>query len=723
MFVLTAFLLGLAVYCPGQETDRNRISSVSLSNVAIEVEIKAREIERSKDRIYAKGDVEARAGELSLFADYLEFNTETGDVLAEGNVTLMMPAEVTRADRLFINLQSGEGRLELASGLIRPNLIFEADDIQRKQSGEYGLRKASFTICTQPVPRWSFYVASASLTADGELKLKSALLKVKKLPVFYLPYLRFPLLKERASGFLVPRIGFSAEKGFFLSQSYYLAIAPNMDATLAVDYYSARGLGAGVEYRYLFSPRTRGQLNLYSFLARKSSSASGVPSSSIIRFNHHQILPLNFALTAEVDYQTSFNFLREFDDNFRRAVVSNRTAQVFMTRTWNNFSLSTRVSRYETYYSEIDNSLLHTLAPQVNFDVLKVRLFSPVYFSLNSSFQKSAYGWKSEFDENRASELARFSFRPALIMPLNPLAWLSTSASLTANLDWYSRSLDPETGRLISEPLKAANYSFKMDIVGPVLYRIFYSRAGESRIKHVVEPTFEFLYDSPVKDADRIWRAGGYFRVHQLNYGLVNRWLLKNGQQVREVAVFSLSQSYFFSPETGPLSRYLVNGRPPRFSEIIGTLRYYPDDELGLDVRAGYNPYTGKISSFRISSTLGTKTAGNFLSAHWTKSENAWEYGHDPLLLMIANRNEFSLFAGLKLPAPALELQVEVDYSLRDKKFHYTGSRAIYHYQCVDFQLDVRVYYFRSSPEFQVRFSLSLGSISRAAEFLGGLGF
>ncbi len=64
-----------------------------------------------------------------------------------------------------------------------------------------------------------------------------------------------------------------------------------------------------------------------------------------------------------------------------------------------------------------------------------------------------------------------------------------------------------------------------------------------------------------------------------------------------------------------------------------------------------------------------------------------------------------------------------MDYNIQTKKVLYTAAQAVYHLQCLEFILDVRVFYYRLTPETQVRFSMGLGNIGRTPDFLGGLGF
>lgn len=200
--------------------------------------------------------------------------------------------------------------------------------------------------------------------------MKQAVFRVKKLPLLYIPYLRYPL-KDRATGFLFPKVGFNRVKGLAISQSFYWALAPNMDATLTADFYSRKGTGAGLEYRYLFPGGTRGEVSGYLFLFRREEAGQRPSPAYLLRLNHAQALPLGFQLTGQADYSSSFNFLREFENNFSAATVSNRSYQLGLSRSWSYFNLNLRTSRFESYFPQTGQSVLTAYLPQASFNLLK----------------------------------------------------------------------------------------------------------------------------------------------------------------------------------------------------------------------------------------------------------------------------------------------------------------------------------------------------------------
>jgi LPS-assembly protein len=687
-----------------------------------EVRILARSQEQTKDRVFASGDVEVHYREFRIFADRVEYNIATKDVLAEGNVVAQSEGQVIRAERALFNLETGRGRVEKASGIVQPSILFEAETVERKSEDLYSLKKGRVTACAQPNPRWSFSLSRANLKKEDYLEMWDAVVRVKSIPVLYLPYLRYPL-RERATGFLLPRIGFGGQNGLAVSQSFYWAIAPNMDATVGVDLYLSRGLGAGLEYRYLFPGGTKGDLNLYYFIPKRGAADAQPGNSSIVRLNHTQALPLGFTLVANVDYQTSFSFLREFDNDFQRALVYNRTSQAYLSRSWRRFNLSARVSRFETYFSELGDSNVTTSLPQLTFNVFKTKLFSPLYFSLNTSLTRWQYGWRSQYEAGTERRSTRLAVSPTLSLPFASVPWLTATTSITANLNYYGQSFDPGTGEVVDKPLFTPNFVIGFEVTGPVLYRLFYGRDGRAKLKNIIEPYVNYTYDSPVSQAGRVVTAYGYFRYHQVSYGVTSRFLFKDEDRTVEVFSLGLGQTYYFSPADGPLSRFPVDGKPPRFSEIAGTLRFYPRAKFSLDASAAYNPYYKNLSSLRLSATAGSKADGDFLTLSWFSSRNSWVTGVDPALIGLYNRDQIGVFGGVRLPNLALDLQLEADYNIREGKLLYTGAQLTYHYQCVDFLVDVRAFYFRDLPDVQVRFSLGLGAIGKTLDFLGGFGF
>ncbi len=682
-------------------------------------------LRRDKDLIIAEKNVEVHYRDLELFADRVEYNTETKDVLAEGNVVIRMPKEVISAERAVGNLETRMFRIEQAFGMLQPTVFYRAQEVERQDPNLYALRDARLTTCSQTVPRWEFSFRRAELVKGDHVSMWGAVFRLKSVPVFYLPYMRYPLERERTTGFLSPEVGYTQHKGFTLSQSFYWAVARNMDLTLTADIYSARGVGGGLEYRYLLAGGMAGEARLYLFRFRRDEFGQQPDNAYVLRLNHSQPLPAGFRLVANVDYQSSFEFLREFDNNFRRAVVSNRRSEVYLARSWGTASLSARGSRFETYFQQIDDSIVMTYLPQVNFSLSSTPLWrgAPVYFTLASSLTSWEYGWSGAYAAGTQRKSTNLVLSPVLSLPVRGLPWLDVMTSIAANFQYYGQSYQPNTRRVTPEPLFVPRFTAYVELRGPKFYRHFYGRDGQAKVKHLVEPFIQYNYDSPVAQSARVVTPYGYFRYHQVRYGITNHFLARVNGMPRSVVQVEAEQTTYLSPEEGPLSQFTVDGRIPRSSEVNGRVRIDPGRGYNIDFGLAYNPYQKAVSMIRLSAGLGNYASGTFLSVSWFKSLNAWVENVPPELRDLYNRHQVAAWGLVRIPALNLDLFGDFDFNIQEGRLLYTAGRAVYHYQCLDFTAEVRVFYFRDRPEAQFKFSLGLGTITPSSDFLSGLGF
>ncbi len=699
----------------------NLLFSQEKSSSSEEILIIANYKQRLNENVWlATGNVEIHYKDIKIFADRAELNTETKDVYAEGNLVIQFPGEVVSGVEGRLNMDSNEGEIKKAFGMLQPIIFYEAETLERNNEDIYSLHKARMTYCTQRVPRWNFSCTRANIKKNDYIDMWNPVLSIKKIPVFYLPYLRYPLNKERSTGFLTPQIGFSGAKGFSYTQSYYWIVKRNMDATFTLDFFSARGLGGGLEYRYLFSGGVGGQLNLYYFNYMKGSET---PSTAyMFRFKHNQPLPLKFNLVTDVDYSSSFSFLREFDNDFKRAVVSNRSSQAYISKAWSYFNLNLRVARFETYYRETDTSIINYNLPTVSFSSSKVKLFSPFYFSFSSSFSRWEYGWESEYKEGTERRSQNFNFSPELSFPFTALPWLTLNSSFSTHLNYYFQSYSPVINKIEDEPLFRTNYGADVELVGPVFYKIFYGSQGIARLKHIVEPYISYSYESPVADSSRIITPSFFYRNNYIRYGLTNRFLVKEEEMPREVLALNISQTFYLSPEDSPMQPYRVDSKIPEFSDLEANLRFYPARKYSLDASVGFNPYYRTFSSLRLGASVGAPDDPAFLRVNWYKSTNPYykkQMGYE----VYWDRHQIGFSGGLKIPRISLDSLAEVDFNIQERKLLYAGLSFIYHYQCLDLKGDLKIFYFRDKPETQFRISIGLGNIGRTSDFFGGLQF
>ncbi len=130
----------------------------------------------------------------------------------------------------------------------------------RREPGEVSiLEQVTFSTCDLDDRRWEFSAREIELDhASGWGEGRDLRLKVGGVPILWAPYWRFPLDDRRRSGFLTPVIGSSSNTGIDLTVPYYLNLAPNYDATVALRLIGGRGGMLMSEGRYL-TRRERGE--------------------------------------------------------------------------------------------------------------------------------------------------------------------------------------------------------------------------------------------------------------------------------------------------------------------------------------------------------------------------------------------------------------------------------------------------------------------------------
>ena len=107
-----------------------------------------------------------------------------------------------------------------------------------------------FTACDLPKPDWSFSMSEATITLDDYARMKDVAFRAASVPLLWTPYLVWPTKEKRASGFLVPGLGFSNQRGAFLGLNYYWVTGRSTDVTSQLDLFSDGTIGLGEEARW-----------------------------------------------------------------------------------------------------------------------------------------------------------------------------------------------------------------------------------------------------------------------------------------------------------------------------------------------------------------------------------------------------------------------------------------------------------------------------------------
>lgn len=199
------------------------------------------------------GNVTLQRGDQFLHADNLEFNQDDSTYIANGNVQYQDSAMRVIAERLHGNQNTDSHQLEdIRYQLVSRRGNGGAERIE--MGGSIGsLVGATYSTCDPAERHWELRARRIDVDSDeGWGVAHGASVRIGKVPVLYMPWLKFPVDDRRHTGLLYPAISYTGRNGFDYRQPIYLNLAPNYDATLSPRWMSNRGFQFGGEFRYLY---------------------------------------------------------------------------------------------------------------------------------------------------------------------------------------------------------------------------------------------------------------------------------------------------------------------------------------------------------------------------------------------------------------------------------------------------------------------------------------
>jgi LPS-assembly protein len=200
-----------------------------------------------------QGDVRARWGEDALRAGAVRYDQRHDLIDASGGVLLVRPDLRVAGDSAHVELGADKGEVAQAEyRILGVNARGSADVARFEGQALSSYENITYTSCPPGNEDWSLSAGSLKIDRkEGLAEASDAALRVKGVPVAYLPYFSFPIDDRRRSGLLLPSVGSSNLRGLDVSVPYYFNLAPNYDATLTPRILTKRGAMLGGEFRYL----------------------------------------------------------------------------------------------------------------------------------------------------------------------------------------------------------------------------------------------------------------------------------------------------------------------------------------------------------------------------------------------------------------------------------------------------------------------------------------
>lgn len=595
-----------------------------------EVDVKANSVQllQTGTSVFS-GDVDiTRAGQ-QLSSDRATYNRTSGDVTANGDVRLRDSEIIIDSEQAEWSLNRDEGLMLDAEYRIRQmHARGEASHVFRKGKATTNLKDATYTTCPEGSNAWQLKANKVHLnheTAVGEAT--NVVVRMGGWPVFYTPYINFPLNDERKSGLLAPTIGTSSETGFDLATPYYWNIAPDMDATITPRYMSDRGLMLSGQYRYL-SEYSEGELEA-SFLGSDNLRKDGDEPNPYYNedrklFTWQNLSQFDNGWRAKVDYGyvSDDDYFSDFGSGLS---LSSRTHLNRLAETGYRGDIWDFTARVQGYQTLRDVNEQYKRLPQ-----LLLRGHLPDQ-ALGLSYELDAEF--VEFDHKDKVEGQRIDFEPAVSLPMGTSAFYATPR-VALNHTRYDLKNDQTNSFDDSATRTLPIASFDTGV--------FFDREmelwGDSYIQ-TIEPRAFYLYiphreQSDIPDFDTALSTFNMIRLfsydrfigrdrvgdaNQLSLAVTSRII--DEKTGKENLRFTLGQIQYFSDREVFLPGATV--QEDRESDMIAEAVAYINDEWSVNGEVQWDPDVNESNLSSVGLRYRSENGTIFNISHRYRRENA----------------------------------------------------------------------------------------------------
>ena len=472
------------------------------------------------------------------------------------------------------------------------------------------------------------------------------------------PFAYFPSSQSKESGFIIPSIGESNLRGFYVQNGgYYLALSDYFDFTLIADYYTNGSYGFRGDTQYNVRYKYRGTFSFrYENLINEERGLPNYSKSTVfnVRWNHSKDAKSspNSTFSASVNFGSSDYYRQSVNQlNSPNFLNNNLSSSISYSKTFPeyprvNISLTTAMS--QNSQSKSVNLTLPTF--QANME--RIYPFAPKVGTKKGFFQNINFQYTSRA-ENRIITTEDALFGPNMFdnaktgmkhsIPLSTnfkiFKYLSMSTSANYEEVWTQNTVrfsdyNPELGVAVKDTINKIGTFRQYNLsasLGTTIYGTF--NFGENKkiqtIRHTIRPSisytnrpsFEKYYDTYIVDAEG--NSAEYTRYQNSLFGVPSK-SLSNSMGISLGNNFEAKVRDNDSTATGPKKIVLLNNLNISTSHnfVADSLRWSPmrlssgfsflKNKMSVNFGTTFDPYTLNENKVRINKYHITNGGGLF---------------------------------------------------------------------------------------------------------------
>jgi len=636
-------------------------------------------------------------------------------VVAEGDVTFEQGASRMQGVRLELDLaeKTGvltDGRMDLEGGL-----HLEGATLAKVGPRTFTLTDGMMTsceVCEGQDPSWKFKVKSARVTLEEFARLKGVTFSMGGVPLLWTPYLIWPALRDRASGFLIPGFGYNSNRGGYLGMSYYWAISRSADATFSGDFYTKKYYGLGAELRARPSEGTRFEGTYYTIYDPTVQHWQWQTIGTLVS---NDLGPKLRAVVKWLDFSDP-TFFQSFNANFNLSSARTIGSDAFVTWTPDPFALNLRITRDQALGYGTGDIVTERLP------VLEASMRPTPFFGQSVFVEASGQAGFLSTDRGNglpAGTYDRLDFFPKVNVPLSLFPWLSLEGTAGVRITNYGKSLAPDGITLVDKAYNREALSTEVSLTGPSFSRLFEGKLGPfTKFKHVIEPRIIWDYlagrddFAPTPLFDEI---DSLIPTNVIRYSLLQHFLAKGDQGgSREIASFEIARSYYMRLP-GESTAFPLDASVQKSSPLDFILRVNATSALNLDMRTTWDPHANQVTSASVTAMMSKAERSLSLSLFDSHPVIV------PAELDPGASAQLRFAGGMPILPKRLRFDVEANYDL--SKGRMLESRTLLTLQAACFKILAEYRDLRTGnvPSRDFRVALTLKNVGSFLDFTGSL--
>ncbi|WP_267224460.1 LPS-assembly protein LptD [Dyella silvae] len=478
--------------------------------------VTAQRVDSSNQSIYhLEGDVKLERADQRLQADVTDYNNDTTDYDARGNVRYQEVGQLVSADHMRGNQDASTATADnVAYQMLtnRGNGVATQGQLLDDQRSRY--LGATYSTCDVGNHVWEIRAKDIRMDKEtGEGVAHNATMYLYNVPFFWLPTFTFPINDERKTGFLTPSLGNSSRGGFMLSAPYYLNLAPNYDATLDPRIYTERGVMLAGEFRYLI-PGTLGQIN-FEYLPhdRGDSAPDSVANTKdtdrwLLKYNDYSHIYGPWSFYTSINRASDRNYLRDFGNDLYTSATGTLASSTYVNGSGKWGAAFWNAQFGADYYQNLDPSLPDTVLQYKRWPRAAFNVDWPInrWLEFGASTEAVAFRKEDVVEGNRLDLYPYLAadFRGASWYVKPKLAYRYTTYDLTGQYNMYGYTpgiLSPG----VATPFTSRTPSRSLPVVSLDSGLVFdrYTSLFGTSYTQTLEPRLYYLY-VPYRNQDNI---------------------------------------------------------------------------------------------------------------------------------------------------------------------------------------------------------------------------